>query len=102
MSNPNPEILEQTDEMVDLKPPSMYNVVFYNDDRTSFEFVISVLIELYNKTASDASSIAMDIHNNGSRVVGVYPYDIASHKANSTIKLARHYNYPLQCEVVEE
>ena len=79
--------------------PPERKVVFYNDDFTTMDFVVDVLISVFNKSHDEAENIMLQVHENGSSVVGVYTYDIAISRTNLTIQLARKNNFPLRVEV---
>lgn len=79
--------------------PPERKVVFYNDDFTTMDFVVAVLISVFNKSHDEAENIMLQVHENGSSVVGVYTYDIAISRTNLTIQLARKNNFPLRVEV---
>lgn len=79
--------------------PPEKKVVFYNDDFTTMEFVIDVLISVFNKTKQDAENIMMQIHTEGSGLAGVYTYDIAVSRANLAKQIARNNGFPLRVEV---
>ena len=78
---------ERTDSR--LKEPKQYNVIMINDDFTSMEFVVNILIEIFHKDPVDAENIMMHVHKNGRAVVGAYPYDIALTKTNAAMTKAR-------------
>lgn len=79
----------------EIKYPSLYNVVFYNDEKTPIQFVIEVLIEIFNKNIKDATHITMDIHEKGKGAAGVYTMEIAENKVAETTKVARLSGFPL-------
>lgn len=82
-----------------LKEPGMYKVLFINDDVTPMDFVIQVLVDFYKHTVERANSITQQVHNNGSGVAGVYPYEIAEQKGVETTVFAREHGYPLAVKV---
>ena len=92
------------DEKVKIKnkEPKRYKVVFLNDDTTPMEFVISVLMEIFKHSEDTAKDITMEIHEEGSGVVGVYTHEIAEHKAVETTNLARNHGFQLQVRLEEE
>ena len=61
----NNNIMEKTEFM---QPPEM-KVVFYNDDSTTMDFVVEVLMCIFNKTKAEAEKLMMNVHENGSSVV---------------------------------
>lgn len=84
-----------------LKEPSIFNVILHNDDYTSQEFVIEILIEIFHKSFSEAEKLMLEVHNGGSAVVGSYSYDIALTKLNHVTRLARSQGYPLKVTIEE-
>jgi ATP-dependent Clp protease adaptor protein ClpS len=79
--------------------PTEYKVVFHNDDHTTMEFVVMVLMKIFRKSESEATRIMFQVHNDGKGIAGIYSYDIAQTKADQTIQLARANGYPLQLTV---
>jgi len=90
-------ILEETG--YDIPPNGQ--VVFYNDDYTTKDFVVDVLVSVFNKSETDACNIMETVHLTGSAVVGVYSYDIAATRAAITKQRAREQGFPLRVEVQE-
>ena len=82
------------------KPP-LYKVVLHNDNYTTMEFVVFVLVAIFNRQEEDALRIMLQVHNEGVGVAGVYTYEIAETKAAKVIDLAREQEYPLMCTVQE-
>lgn len=87
---------EVSDTSTRLKYPDRYNVVFLNDDYTPMDFVISQLIDRFGMGIERATSVTMQIHENGSAVAGTYFYEIAEQKASEVITAARNQGHPLQ------
>jgi ATP-dependent Clp protease adaptor protein ClpS len=85
----------------DLAPPSLYNVIFMNDNVTTMEFVVMVLNSVFSYGPEDAISLAEKIHIEQSAVVAVYPYELAEQKALETTLLARNNNFPLIVRIEE-
>lgn len=83
------------------KEPSMYNVIMLNDDVTTMDFVVMVLQKIFRKSAEDAETIMLKIHNEGSAVVGTYYRDIAESKVGLTKSFAKQYGYPLELTIEE-
>lgn len=91
---------ERTDNRV--KEPKKYKVVMLNDDFTTMEFVVEVLIDIFRKDEITAQGIMMNVHQKGSAVVGIYPYDIAVSKVNAALSRAREQGFPFRMTVEEE
>ncbi len=84
---------------VELKEPDMFRVVMHNDHYTTQEFVVSVIMVVFHKTASEATKIMLDVHRQGKGSVGVYTYDIAATKAGQVREIAASQDFPLKCTV---
>lgn len=80
----------------------MFKIIYLNDNQTSMEFVIETLIEFFNYNAQTAAQITHDIHEAGSAVVAVLPYEIAEQKGIEVTVHARSNNYPLQIKLEPE
>jgi len=82
-----------------LKEPEEYRVILLNDDYTTMEFVVAVIVSVFRKSVKEADRIMMDVHRKGRGAVGSYPWDIASTKAEQVHSMARNHEYPLRCIV---
>lgn len=82
--------------------PRKFKVIFINDDKTPMDFVIDVLMNIFNHDTDTSQKLTVKIHNEGSAVVGVYPYEIAEQKGIETTHLARQAGYPLTVKVESE
>lgn len=81
---------------VKVKEPKRYKVIMHNDDFTSMEFVIFVLMNIFNKNEMEANDLMMKVHKGGSAMVGTYSYDIARSKVEETKLLARQEGFPFK------
>jgi ATP-dependent Clp protease adaptor protein ClpS len=84
-----------------MRPPSKFNVILFNDDTTTMEFVILILMTLFHKGFEDATALTSYIHKNGRGIAGVYTHEIAVQKRDETILAAKANHYPLRCEIEE-
>jgi len=84
-----------------IKEPDEYRVILLNDDYTTMDFVVMVLVDIFSKNLEDANKIMMDVHKKGKGIVGQYPWDIAVTKAEQVHALARENEFPLKC-IVEQ
>jgi len=80
-----------------VKKPSMYKVVLHNDNFTTMEFVIDILINIFQKKPSEATKIMFDVHKNNRGVAGIYTLNIAQSKIKRVHELARKEGFPLKC-----
>ncbi len=89
--------LKKNKTQVKIKKPDFYEVILLNDDFTTMEFVVKVLQLFFNMTKPKANKIMLKIHNDGSAICGVYPYDVAETKVIEVINFAKQNQYPLKC-----
>lgn len=82
-----------------IKEPSLYRVIYLNDNTTTMEFVVDTLIEFFGYTEKTAAQITVDIHDAGSAIVAVLPFEIAEQKGNEVTVSARSQNFPLQVKL---
>lgn len=85
-----------------LKEPPLFRIIYINDDVTSMEFVVDSLVEYFNYNPDTAGKLTMDIHEHGSAVVAVLPYEIAEQKGIEVTLSARSQGFPLQIKVEAE
>ena len=104
MSNFDPEVEESVDSETDheVKEPPMYKVMLLNDDYTTMEFVVEVLVYVFQKSPEDATRIMLNVHRKGVGVCGIYPFEVAETKVNTVETLARENGFPLKCIMERE
>ena len=85
----------------EIREPKLYRVILINDDYTTMDFVIEILISVFHKPAAEATRIMLDVHKNGKGFCGVYTYDIATTKIDRVHKMARQREFPLKCSLEE-
>lgn len=102
MPNQNAEIKQKIKPNLTLEEPPLFKIIYLNDDVTSMEFVVSSLIEYFNYNPDTASQLTYDIHEKGSAVVAVLPYEIAEQKGIEVTLEARNQGYPLVVKVEAE
>jgi ATP-dependent Clp protease adaptor protein ClpS len=91
------KISSETDLSEELQEPLQYRVVLLNDDFTTKDFVIAVLMAVFHKKHEDAHVIMEDVHKKGRGVVGAYTYDIAATRCLQVHEVARQNGFPLRC-----
>lgn len=85
-----------------VKPPQQYQVVFHNDDVTTMDFVVNVLVTVFDKRHSVAMALMLKVHHEGKAVVGVYSLDIAQSKTAKALRMARAAGFPLRITIQPE
>jgi ATP-dependent Clp protease adaptor protein ClpS len=86
----------------ELREPPMFKVIYLNDNQTTVEFVVETLLNFFDYTADTAVKITQDIHEAGSAVVAILPYEVAEQKGIEVTVHARQNNYPLQVKLEPE
>ena len=104
MNDYSPEIEEVTDSEVkdDVREPPMYKVLLHNDDYTTMEFVVEILMLVFNKTPEEAVRIMLNIHHKGIGICGVYTFEVSETKVNTVHSIARENGFPLKCSMEKE
>jgi ATP-dependent Clp protease adaptor protein ClpS len=100
--NPDRQTGVATRTRAKTKKPSLYRVVMLNDDFTPMEFVIEVLMRIFNKSPEEATQIMLHVHQNGVGVCGVFTFEVAETKVAQVMDLARRAQHPLQCTMEKE
>lgn len=78
-----------------LKVPSLWKVIIHNDNFTPMDFVVRVLIDIFNKSSEEAIELMLHVHTNGKATVGNYTKEIAETKVSMTLRAATAYQHPL-------
>lgn len=84
-----------------IKEPKQYNVIMHNDDFTTMEFVVAVLVDIFHKDEVTAQAIMLGVHKQGKAIVGKYPYDIAVTKVNAALSRAKAEGFPFRMTIEE-
>ena len=92
----------ELDEELDLEEPKKYKVLLLNDDFSTMDFVIEVLVKIFRKSSDESEKIMLDIHNNGKAVCGVYTHEIAFTKVAQIKTMGRKAGFPLKAVAEEE
>ena len=79
----------------ELTYPNRYNVVFINDDFTPMDFVVQLLVEVFNRTLEEAKDITVTIQDKGKGVAGSYNFELAEQKKAESVAISRNNGHPL-------
>jgi ATP-dependent Clp protease adaptor protein ClpS len=85
-----------------MKTPSKYKVIIHNDDYTSMEFVVQVLVGVFKKQVVEATKVMFDVHKKGSGIAGIYSHDLAVTKIDQTMEMCEESGFPLKLTLEEE
>jgi len=97
VDNPRLDLLEKDE--VRVKRPSMWNIVFYNDDYTPMDFVEFVLKTVFHISTLDALALTLAVNTQGKGIAGTYTFEIAEQKQCEVLLLSRIEEHPLRVEV---
>ncbi len=94
----------QSDLFMDLevREPRRFRVLLHNDDYTTQEFVVDILISIFRKTPDEAGNIMITVHQKGLGSCGVSTEEVAETKVAQAHDRARKAGYPLRCSMEEE
>ncbi len=82
--------------------PPMYKVILHNDDYTSMEFVVTILMNVFGKSLEKAMKMMLNIHNRGKEICGLYPRQIAETKVETVHNMAANRGFPLKSTMEKE
>jgi ATP-dependent Clp protease adaptor protein ClpS len=85
-----------------VQPPPMYRVLLHNDDFTTKEFVVQVLVSVFHKGLAEATELMWQVHRKGIGVAGVFPREVAETKIATVVALAREAEFPLRVSMEPE
>ena len=84
-----------------LKIPNRFQVILLNDEYTTMEFVVEVLMRFFSKSNEQANALMFKIHIEGEAVCGEYSFDVAQTKVTQVIEFSRKNDMPLMCIIRE-
>ncbi|MGL5245009.1 MAG: ATP-dependent Clp protease adaptor ClpS [Sarcina sp.] len=87
---------------IKVKKPKNFKVIMHNDDFTTMEFVIDILVNVFKKSLNEANNIMLDVHKRGKGVAGIYSYDIAITKVYKAMEMAKVEGFPFKLTVEED
>jgi len=93
-----PEIRDERE----VREPRKYKVLLHNDDYTTMDFVVEVLVRVFRKNEAQATAIMLAVHNQGFGVCGTYTAEVAETKVDMVHRLARSAGFPLKCSMEGE
>ncbi len=88
------KVVSETEQEV--TEPPMYRVLLHNDDYTTMEFVVELLMYIFNKSLEEATRIMLNVHRSGKGVCGTYTYEVAETKVEMVHQLAKERGFPLK------
>jgi len=93
--------LEEKQE-ISIDKPNLYRVYLLNDDYTTMDFVVYILMKVFDKNRLEATSIMLHVHRHGKGLAGIYIKEIAETKVAEVEQLARKNGFPLKCIIEKD
>ena len=93
------ELDHDTESVTSTIEPPMFQVVILNDDFTPMDFVMHVLMQVFDHPVAKAMSITMAVHEQGKGVVGIYGQTVAKAKIKKVHTMAEAEGHPLRLEM---
>jgi ATP-dependent Clp protease adaptor protein ClpS len=97
-----PKFEEELELDLALDEPQMFKVFLHNDDYTSMDFVVEILMGIFDKTHVQAEQIMLQIHEKDKAICGVYTFEIAQTKAQQVKQRAKQNGFPLLATIEED
>ncbi len=92
---------EEVETLLVLDEPTQYKVLLHNDDYTTMEFVVEILMHVFHKSLEEAELIMIEIHKAGKGVCGIFTYEIAETKVHQVKEMAKSSGFPLLATMEE-
>lgn len=86
---------------INIREPKHYKVIMHNDDFTTMDFVVEILVDIFHKDILEAEQLMLMVHETGKAAVGSYPYDIAVSKVQAAKARAKEEGFPFRMTVEE-
>ncbi|RLC01437.1 MAG: ATP-dependent Clp protease adapter ClpS [Deltaproteobacteria bacterium] len=102
MASTDSEIKDEISTRSKNDQPPMYKVILHNDDYTSMEFVVQILVSVFGKSLEKATQMMLNIHNKGKEICGIYPRQIAETKVETVLNMASSKGFPLKSTMEKE
>ena len=106
MATDRPKVTPEEELDVATRPktekPRKYVVVLHNDDYTTMEFVVHILMKFFHLGETESTAIMLQVHHKGYGIVGTYTRDVAETKSNQVMEYARKHGHPLRCTAEPE
>lgn len=96
------KIFFEEQEEISTDKPELYRVYLLNDDYTTMDFVVHVLMTIFDKPRVEATAIMLYVHRHGKGLAGIYPKEIAETKVYQVESLARANGFPLKCIIEKD
>ncbi len=97
---PDIDISIAPDSETEIDPPC--RVIVHNDDVTPMDFVVEVLVGVFDLASSSATAVMLEAHRNGRAHVITLGREEAKHRVGQAHQIARAAGYPLSFTIEPE
>jgi ATP-dependent Clp protease adaptor protein ClpS len=94
---PDGQVITKSRSDTKIEQPKLYKVILHNDHYTTQEFVVQILMDLFGKAETEAHTLMLAVHHEGSCVGGVYTHEIAETKVAQVTAAAESQQFPFLC-----
>lgn len=102
MSNPTPEITREISEIWQTEPGPLYRVILHNDDVTTVDFVLYVLVQIFLLDGPHAVQVMYTAHYQDSAYVQSLPLGEAQRRIHRAHYAAAMAKFPLRLTLERE
>ena len=92
----------ETSDRQSLQEPPRYKVLLHNDDYTTMDFVVMILMMVFQKNSDEATRIMLNVHHQGIGIAGVFTREVGETKVAIVHQLAKENQFPLRCSLEED
>ena len=78
---------------------TLYKVIAHDDNTTTMEFVVRIMVQIFKKPIVFAEAIMWQVHNEGQAGVDVLPKAEAERRVRKATLLARMEGFPFQLTI---
>ena len=72
-----------------------FKVLLHNDDVTTMNFVVDILVSIFHRNHQDAIKIMLEVHNEGVGLAAVLTQEEAEFRIEQAVSKARTAKFPL-------
>ncbi len=96
---PGPGVLPEEDSQQQTAYMPLYKVIMWDDNVTTMEFVIRMLVKVFGKDHLTSEKLMLDVHLTGAAHVDTLPLERAEFKTQQVHTAAAWENYPFKCSI---
>jgi len=97
-----PGVIREDEESVKTKLLPLYRIIMWDDNVTTMEFVIRMLVRVIGVEYSEAEKLMFTVHFSGSAHVATMPLERAEFKVQQVHTAAALEDFPFRCTIEPE